>query len=206
MKTLTATLLASFATLAIHSSASAMPIDCKVDTESHMEACMQKQVNAGYCKHIEADEAHSYWTKGKANKTKGSFGACEWDDPSQIVRQALLPLFEHKKGANQNEIRFFTPTLKKLAYDYFAIDDNARDFDADWLLGMQDWSGITPTFSTIIIDVNHAKVIVSFTLPQGDAGQNVYIVIFDGKHWAIDDIIYSDKKSLRDLIAFDNRP
>jgi hypothetical protein len=187
-------------------SAHAMPVDCRADSESEMEACMQRQVNAGYCKHIGSDEAHSFWIKGKANRTKGNFGACEAQvlraDPSQTVQQALLPLLQRKKGADQNETRFFSSAFKKLADEYFSVDDNARDFDADWLLGMQDWGGLTPEFFTTVLDDSHAKVKVSFKQQSGDVqSYNVYTVVFDGKNWTIDDIAYSDGKSLRDTIS-----
>ena len=132
-------------------------------------------------------------------------------DPSQIVRQALLPLFQQKKGADQNETRLFSPELKMLADQYFAVGDNARNFDADWLLGMQDWSGQTPSFSTFILDDGHAKVQVSFKPDRKYASAddqarppNTYTVLFDKNiGWRIDDIAYSEGITLRGVIAHD---
>lgn len=130
-------------------------------------------------------------------------------DPTQIVRQALLPLFQGTNGAADNETRFFSPAFKKLADDYFSVGENARNFDADWLLGVQDWGALTPSFSTYVVDDRHAKVQVSFALDkkyENDGSQkqlpNVYTVVFDDQRgWTIDDIDYSDGISLRDQIA-----
>jgi hypothetical protein len=130
-------------------------------------------------------------------------------DLAQIVRQALLPLFQHKNGAEENETRFFSPAFKKIADDYFSVDENARDFDADPLVGMQDWSALTPSFSTFVLDDHHAKVQVSFTLDKKYANDpgikkqpaNIYTVLFDDQRgWTIDDIAYSEGITLRDMI------
>ncbi len=131
-------------------------------------------------------------------------------DPAQIVRQALLPLFQQKKGAEENETRFFSPAFKKLADDYFSVDENARDFDADPLLGTQDWSALTPSFSTFVLDDHHAKVQVSFTLDKKYANDpeiktqpaNIYTVLFDDQRgWTIEDIAYSEGITLRDIVS-----
>jgi len=131
-------------------------------------------------------------------------------DPAQVVRQAILPLFQHKKGADSNETSFFSPELKRLADAYFAADDNARDFDADWLLGMQDWDG-TPSFSPFILGERRARVTVKFTTDDKSKGATnpippvIYTVTFDERSgWKIDDIAYGDGKTLRDMIAHDS--
>jgi hypothetical protein len=79
--------------------------------------------------------------------------------PPKCYAKPIQPLFQDKKGADRDETNFFSPELKRLAEAYFAADDNARDFDADWILGMQDWSGLTPSFSTFILDERRARVI-----------------------------------------------
>ena len=130
-------------------------------------------------------------------------------DPAQVVRKALLPLFQHKKGADRAETSFFSAELRKLADDYFSAGNNAGDFDADWLLGMQDWGGMTPSFSTFVLDDQHAKIKVSFALDQkyvSEGGQtpspNIYTAVFDDpRGWTIDDVVYSDGLTLRDIIS-----
>ena len=131
-------------------------------------------------------------------------------DPAQVVRQAIQPLFQHKKGADSNETNFFSPELKRFADAYFAADDNARDFDADWLLGMQDWDG-TPSFSPFILGERRARVTVEFTMDDKSKGATnpisrvIYTVTFDERSgWKIDDIAYGDGIKLRDMIAHDS--
>jgi hypothetical protein len=129
-------------------------------------------------------------------------------DPALVVRQAIQPLFQHKKGADSKETSFFSTEFKHLADAYFAADDNARDFDADWLLGMQDWSGLTPSFSTFILDERRAKVKIDFTMADKSKGDTIptlpviYMVTFDDRYgWKIDDVVYGDGITLRDMIA-----
>ena len=78
----------------------------------------------------------------------------------------MLPLFQQKKGAEENETRFFSAAFKKLADDYFSVDENARDLDAVFRSGMQDWGVLTPSFSIFVLDDHHAKVQVSFALDK----------------------------------------
>ncbi len=74
---------------------------------------------------------------------------------------------------------------------------------------MQDWSALTPSFSTFVLDDLHAKVQVSFTTDKkyandGNSTQqpNTYVVLFDDQRgWKIDDVAYSDGITLRDIIS-----
>lgn len=124
-------------------------------------------------------------------------------DPSEAVRNAVVPLLKNQRGADQNETRFFSPSLKVIADKYFSIEDNARDFDADWILGMQDWGGLTPSFSTFVLDESHA--LVTMTLSVNDAQPQImrYDVVFDSSGgWKIDDISYNGgPPSLREMIS-----
>ena len=128
-------------------------------------------------------------------------------DPALIVRQAIQPLFQHNKGSDSKETNFFSSEFKRLADAYFAADDNARDFDADGLLGRQDWSG-SPSLSTVVLDERRARVKAEFTPEDKSKGDTVptppviYMVTFnDRSGWKIDDIMYGDGITLRDMIG-----
>ncbi len=71
-------------------------------------------------------------------------------DPAQIVHQALDPIFQKKAGAEDDESRYLTPAVKLRADAFFSVEDNARSFDSDLLLGMQDWSDMTPVFLRLV--------------------------------------------------------
>jgi hypothetical protein len=130
-------------------------------------------------------------------------------DPAVVVRQAIQPLLQNKKGAESSETSFFSREFKHLAEAYFAADDNARAFDADWLLGIQDWGGLVPSVSAFILGERRARVKVEFTMEKSKEGatptlQVIYLVTFDDQSgWKIDDIVYDGGITLRDMIAHD---
>jgi hypothetical protein len=123
-------------------------------------------------------------------------------DPSLVLRHAALPLINQVRGADRRETTFFTPQVKTIVETYFAKGDNARNFDADWLLGIQDWSGQVPAFSSLVISEKEAIVRLSLTSPGQAPIILRYRVLFtDRAGWKIDDVIYNGAPaSLRDLI------
>ena len=127
-------------------------------------------------------------------------------DPAQVVHAALDPIFQQKDGAFNNETRFFSKSVKVRADAYFSVDDNNRDFDADWLIGSQDMSDMKGDFSTDFLDARHAIVTVSFRDSHGATAKdpNRYHLVFNElPGWAIQDIDYGDNGSFSDVIFKD---
>jgi hypothetical protein len=88
-------------------------------------------------------------------------------NPQYVLQHSLAPLFkpDHTANATDNETQSFSPDLRRLTDLYFSADQNARDFDSDTLLGMQDWTARVPTLSTIVLTDTYAaiKLTLSFT-------------------------------------------
>jgi hypothetical protein len=127
-------------------------------------------------------------------------------NPSEFVRRVLTPLFERAPHADRDETATFAFEFKTLVDKYFSIQDNARSFDADWLLGAQDWSESTPSYSAFVIDDTHAivKVEVRYNgAPEDKVSTftNIYNVVYREGGWRIDDIMYDDRITLRQIIA-----
>jgi hypothetical protein len=127
-------------------------------------------------------------------------------NPSEFVRHVLTPLFEQAPNAERDETATFAPDFKVLADKYFSSEDNARSFDADWLLGVQDWSESTPSYSAFVVDDGHAtvKVEVRYNGASDDkvpTFTNIYYVVYREGEWRIDDIMYDDRITLRQIIA-----
>jgi hypothetical protein len=99
-----------------------------------------------------------FWCLPQRMALGGELVGVTQDDPVAAVRHALQPLFEKKPNGDLNETASFTPEFKALADRYFSNEDNARSFDADWLLGVQEWDFLTPTYSTYMSNNTQAVV------------------------------------------------
>ena len=111
-------------------------------------------------------------------------------NPLEFLRHVLRPLFEHAPNADRDETAAFAPEFKTLADKYFSNNDNARSFDADLLLGLQDWSESTPSYSVFVVDDTHAtvRVEISYNGASGDkvpTQNNIYYVVYGESGWRI---------------------
>jgi hypothetical protein len=113
---------------------------------------------------------------------------------------------------DSGEIRYFTRDFALVSTNY--LKKYGREFDADVLLGVQDWSSLSiKNLQEVYLGDKKAIVIAVLhdTYIEKGGEQKIPDMILryilsrvDGSSWKIDDIMYNDLVSFRDFIAHAN--